>query len=166
VQTFKLEESEEVGASRDKSLPTLVLEERHPGKQLDMYLELLVESGTAKQFGRSVRQLTRNLEDGRYCIEQLITVRLAPLPPSLPSISLFLIGCGTTTLFLAHAISYLSLLFSSFFLLLSASSCTLHATGITNASAWQPANDVAAGKCIQSAAKAGAESGVAGILGT
>ena len=45
MQTFQLEESEPVGADRDKSLPTLVLEERHPGKQLDMYLELLVESG-------------------------------------------------------------------------------------------------------------------------
>ena len=61
----------------------LVIEEKHPAKQLDMYLELLVDSGLVRKFGRSVRQLTRNLEDGRFSIQQLIRESPIHLPGHL-----------------------------------------------------------------------------------
>lgn len=84
VQTFYLEPSQQVGARQiDKTPSRLVQEERHPAKQLDMYLELLVDSGMVRKFGRSVRQLTRNLEDGRFKIEQLIDESPILLPGHL-----------------------------------------------------------------------------------
>lgn len=60
-----------------------LLSERHPGRLYDLFLKVVVDTGAVKQFGRSMRQLLRNLDDNKITISQLVPLCPVPLPPGV-----------------------------------------------------------------------------------
>eukprot|EP00039_Didymoeca_costata_P001379 m.51983 g.51983 ORF g.51983 m.51983 type:complete len:806 (+) comp10766_c0_seq3:135-2552(+) len=81
VHSFTLSDSEHVGIRKDrKSLECRLVDEPQPAKMVDLFLRLLVENCAAIKFGRSIRHLSRQLEEGRTSIEELIKCYPIQLP--------------------------------------------------------------------------------------